>query len=150
VSSVLNPTSAKFEGVRRPKGFSLLEVVLASVIFLTALLLMTSLWTAYHKALTQSRNRLVANGLARSVMEQRLAAGHGSLEAILGTPQSQTFVSNSQVRGRRLTQEFQSSFLATDPMGAGTVLRRLVVTVSWEESSGKKELVYESCLFKTQ
>ena len=134
----------------RDRGFSLLEVVVASLIFLTALVLMTSLWTSYHSALSQSRNRLVANGLARAVMEQRLAGGYGSLTPILGVPQTQTFVSNNQVRGRRSAQTFETTFQATDPGGAGTALRRLVVKVTWEEDTDKKELVYESCLFKTQ
>lgn len=151
VRHLLSPKAGRPESrVNRCQGFSLLEVVIASLIFLTALVLMTTLWTRYHSALTQSRNRLVANGLAKAVMEQRIAGGYGSLNPIVGVPQTQTFVSNNQVRGRRSNQTFDTTFEATDPGGAGSTLRRLVVTVTWEEDTEAKELVYESCLYKTQ
>ena len=111
---------------------------------------MNTLWASYHSALSQSRNRLIANGLARSVMEQRIAGGHGSLSAIVGTPQMQTFVSKAQVRGSQFDLRFNTTFLATDSAGPTTPLRRMVVTVDWEEDTGSKSLTYESCLFNTQ
>lgn len=135
---------------RNQRGFNLLEVVVASLIFVTVLVFMLGLWTAYHSALTQSRHRLVANGLARSVMEQRVANGHGALNSIIDDPQVQEIVSNSQIRGRQLQTKFETRFLATDPGGPNTALRRITVTVSWEEDTGEKSLTYESCLFKSQ
>ena len=131
-------------------GFSLLEVVVATVIFLTVLVLLTTLWGTYHSAMSQSRNRLVANGLARSVMEQRMAGGYVNLNLIVGVPQTQSFQSKAQVRGRQLSKNYETTFLAEDFNGANTALRRLSVTVEWEEDSGMKSLSYESCLFKTQ
>lgn len=135
---------------RRPRGFSLLEVVVASIIFVTALVLLGGLWVSYHSALSQSRNRLIANGLARAVMEQRMAGGHGSLDPIIDAPQVQNFTSQAQVRGRRSNLNFEATFLATDPGGPNSSLRRMTVTVTWEEDSGQKSLTYESCLSKTQ
>lgn len=129
-------------------GHNLLEVVIAAAIFSTALVFMLVLWRVYHSALTQSKNRLVASGLARAVLEQRIAGGYASLAPIINTAQVQTFSSKSQVRGRQLDTEFQSSFLVTNS-SVSPLFLRLVVTMTWNEDTGKKSLSYETCLFKT-
>ncbi len=129
------------------RGHNLLEVILAATIFATVLIMMLGLWRIYHSALTQSKNRLIASSLARSVMEQHLAGGYGALTPILNTPQIQSFTSRGQVRGRSSGFQCSVEFLATQ---ATPVFRRLVVKVAWTEDSGKKSLTYESCLFKTE
>ena len=120
---------------------------MAATIFATVLIMLLGLWRVYHSALTQSKNRLVASSLARSVMEQRLAEGYSSLTSILGQPQSQAFNSRGQIRGRRTGQQFAVTFTASQ---ATPVFRRLVVEVAWQEDSGRKTISYESCLFKTE
>ena len=140
VSSLLAPRATK-------RGHNLLEVMIASLIFSTALVFMLGLWRVYHSALTQSKNRLVASSLARSVLEQRMAGGYGALTPILNTPQEQSFVSKSQVRGRMLQIDFKTIFIATDS-SVSTLFRRLVVRVEWDEDSRKKSISYETCLFK--
>jgi Tfp pilus assembly protein PilV len=146
VPSLLEPMNIEPSGQQR--GNSLLEVVIAAVIFSTALVFMIGLWATYHSALTQAKNRLVASSLARSVLEQRLASGYGALTAIIDTPQVQTVSSRSQVRGRVVSVNFTTTFLTTES-AASPLFRRLVATVEWEEDSGKKSLSYETCLFKS-
>jgi hypothetical protein len=130
------------------RGHNLLEVVIASAIFATAIVFFAALWVTHHSALTQSRNRIAAGGLARLVLEQRLAGGFSSLAPFLDTPQVQFFDSRSQIRGRESNQKFKSTFLVTD--GATPEYIRLTVTIDWEERTGDKSLSYESCLFKTE
>ena len=129
------------------RGHNLLEVIVATMIFLTALIFMSGIWRAHHSALTQSRSRLVASALAKSAMEQRMAAGYHALTPILDTPHVQTFQSRSQVRGRFVNVPFQTTFLATQS-AASPHYRRLVATVEWSEDSGDKSLTFESCLFE--
>lgn len=133
---------------RKRGGFNLLEVIIASIIFSTALVLMLALWRVYHSALTQSKNRLVASGLARAVLEQRLAEGYAALTGIIDLPQNQTFQSRSQVRGRVITTEFRTTFTATET--SKPIFRKLVTEVEWDEDTGRKSLSYESYLFKSE
>lgn len=133
----------------RRRGHNLLEVIVASTILCTMVVFMLGLWSLYHSALNQSKNRLVATSLARSVLEQRMGAGYGALTVILNTPQIQTFTSRSQVRGRLVQVDFKSTFLAVDsPVNPD--LRNLTVTVEWTEDTGQKQLTYETVLYKTQ
>ena len=133
---------------RRRRGYNLLEVIIAAMIFSTALVLMIGLWGTYHSALTQAKNRLVAGSLARAVLEQRLASGYGALTDIVDKPQVQKFTSRSQVRGRLVSVEFTTTFLTTES-AISPLFRRLVTTVEWEEDTGNKSLAYETCLFKS-
>ncbi len=133
----------------RASGHNLLEVIVASTILCTMVVFMLGLWSLYHSALNQSKNRLVATSLARSVLEQRVAGGYGSLTMILNSPQVQTTTSRSQVRGRFVNVDFKTTFLAKDS-ALTPDLRNLQVTVEWTEDSGPKSLTYETVLFKTQ
>lgn len=83
-------------------------------------------------------------------MEQRIAGGYAALTPIIDIPQVQAVTSRAQVRGSNLNIAFNTTFVATDPSGPNSPLRRMMVTVEWEEDTGSKSLTYESCLFKTQ
>lgn len=132
----------------RRAGHNLLEVIVATMIFLTALVFMTGIWQTHHQVLTRSRNRLVASSLARAALEQRIAGGYDALTPIVDTPQVQSFTSRSQVRGRFIEVPFKTTFLVTQSPSS-IYFRRLIATVEWEEDGGPKSLSYETCLFRT-
>lgn len=121
---------------------------MASFILCTVLIFVAGLWAVYHQALGKSKDMLVATSLARSILEQRMAAGYTALDPILGTPVTSEYVARSQVRGRQLRTTYAVRFLATAAASPG--IRRLNVTLSWEEPTGKKSLSYETFLFRTQ
>ncbi len=130
-------------------GHNLLEVVLASFILSTVLIFVAGLWAVYHQALGKSKDLLVATSLARSVLEEKMAAGYSALDSIVGTPVDSKVVSHSQVRGRRVDVTYDVHFLATDST-ALSGMRRLSVTLDWEEPTGKRTLTYETAIFRTQ
>jgi Tfp pilus assembly protein PilV len=139
--------------LRRPsnrRGHNLLEVLIAASILSVVVILMAGVWALYHTALTKSKNMLVATSLARSVLEQKVAGGFSALDPVVasGVPEVSHYLSKSQVRGRTVNVDYTVTFRAANSMG-DPGFRRLEVRLDWEEDTGKKNLLYETCLYKT-
>ena len=130
------------------RGVNLLEVVVASFILSTCLVLAIGIWATYHKSLTKSKNMLVGTSLGRSLIEQHLANGYAALTPILGAPQTVTVMSRSQVRGRLSEVPFTATVLANDTSSPGT--RKITVELYWPDVAGQRNLHYETFVFRTQ
>lgn len=130
------------------RGHNLLEVIIASFILCTVLIFVAGLWAVYHSALGKSKDMLVGTSLARSVLEEKMAAGYSALDGTLGVPVTSQYLARSQVRGRQVNVTYEVSFLASATSMPG--IRRLTVSLTWEETTGPKTLTYETFLFRTQ
>lgn len=124
---------------RRSAGHNLLEVIIATVIFSTAVVFLTGLWSTYHEALTKNRGRLIAMALGRSELESRIALGFSNLAPnfnVAQLPVDYTF--DAWIRGRTVSIPFQTQFYVenTTP-GPFARLAKLTVTVRWAEKSGE-------------
>lgn len=139
------------------RGHNLLEVVISSTIFAGCVLMFLGVWVSYNKAQNVSRSRLAATSLARSVLEQKIAAGFYACEP--GTlPEGgyppETISSTSQIRGRtidyELTYQFYSEDTSPAPPAPPDSYRRLTVRVVWKDhGGGVKQLVYATHLYRT-
>lgn len=138
-------------------GHNLLEVIIATVIFATAVVFMTGLWSTYHEAITKNRSRLVAMAVARSELESRIALGFTNLAPYFNAaPKITNYGTEAWVRGRTVQTPFQAEFQVfqdpTDPYLSR--MAKLIVTVRWSEKTGQqvpnpfnKTVVYVAYVF---
>ena len=141
---------------RGSAGHNLLEVIIATVIFSTAVVFLTGLWSTYHEALTKNRGRLIAMALGRSELESHIALGFTNLAPDFNkAPVSTPYSFDAWIRGRTVTIPFQTEFQVqnTTP-GPFARLAKLTVTVRWAEKSGEpvpsplnKTVVYVAYVF---
>ena len=131
----------------RRRGHNLLEVTLACFIFATVVILFLGVWASFYRAQGQARNRLAATSLGRAVLEQKVAAGYDANDPALPQDPVVTVISSSEVRGRPASCELKYQFLAQN----ATVInyRRLLVGVTWSDSTGNHTLNYETYLYRT-
>lgn len=124
---------------RRLSGHNLLEVIIATVIFSTAVIFLTGLWSTYHEALTKNRGRLIAMALGRSELESHIALGFTNLAPIFNAPPTTTDVNfDAWIRGRTVSIPFQTEFVVENQTpGPFARLAKLTVTVRWAEKSGE-------------
>ena len=141
---------------RGSAGHNLLEVVIATVIFSTAVVFLTGLWSTYHEALTKNRGRLIAMALGRSELESHIALGFTNLAPSFNAPPTVATVNfNAWIRGRNVTIPFQTEFqVENQTPGPFARLAKLIVTVRWAEKSGEpvpgptnKKVVYVAYVF---
>lgn len=118
---------------------------MATMIFCTVVILFLGVWSSYYTAQTLARNRLAAMSLARSVLEEKMAAGFYACDpAYAGGPQNVS--SLTEIKGRPVQCDFVYQFYATDTT---PTFRRLTVTVTWTDYAGTKSLTYETHLYRT-
>lgn len=140
----------------RKLGHNLLEVIIATVIFSTAVVFMTGLWSTYHEAITKNRGRLIAMAVARSELESRIALGFTNLTPYFNlAPKITAYDTEAWVRGRTVRTPFQAEFQVfnTTP-GPFARLAKLIVTVRWAEKTGEvvpgpfnKTVIYVAYVF---
>lgn len=134
----------------------MLEVIVASMIFCTSILLFLGVWSSFYSSQSLSRNRLAAAALARAVLEQKIAAGFYACEPPASDPENnpleQGDVSSiSEIRGKSVDCKFRYLFYTIDnnPPPNNT-FRKLTVRVIWSDyAGGNKNLVYETHLYRT-
>lgn len=142
--------------MKASRGHNLLEVIVASMIFCTSILLFLGVWSSFYSSQTLSRNRLAAAALARALLEQKIAAGFYACEPPasdpVNTPVEQGDVDSiSEIRGKSVDCKFRYQFYTTDnnPPPNNT-FRKLTVRVLWSDyAGGNKSLVYETHLYRT-
>ncbi|ODT69266.1 hypothetical protein ABS71_09170 [bacterium SCN 62-11] len=135
----------------------MLEVIVAAVIFSTAVVFLTGLWSTYHEALTKNRGRLIAMAVARSELESRIALGFTNLAPMFNaaTPTKTDYSFDAWIRGRTVSIPFQAEFVVTNTTpGPFSRLAKLMVTVRWAEKSGEpvpgptnKTVIYVAYVF---
>jgi len=144
----------------RRLGHNLLEVIIATVIFSTAVVFMTGLWSTYHEAITKNRSRMVAMAIARSELESRIALGFTNLAPYFNSaPIITPYPTEAWVRGRTVKATFQAEFQVFNQTGPNpdprlARLAKLIVTVRWAEKTGEavpgpfnKTIVYVGYVF---
>lgn len=127
---------------KRSSGFSLLELVLASLVFAFALGTVAAMWAYYDKSLAKSADRNAALFFAQTEMENCQRAGFRELEA-LATPsrehQLRWWIDDAEVvtvyRSRVQVE-------STRPE-----LKEVLVEVSYGEDVPPKRVVLSSTIF---
>jgi len=135
--------------VGRCKGFSLLEILLGSVLFATVLVYLAGIWGTHARIIGHNRDRMVANFIAAQQVENCITAGYRGVDLLVGTapPEEMTTTINgvSQTVSYQVTIQVakHSDPLLTDKMKVVTVR---VQYVEQSKVGGKTEVVFKTIL----
>ncbi len=134
----------------KPRGHNLLEVLVATGIFIMVAIAMAGIWSIYGSALAKSSEVLAANQLARGVAEGLMANGFEWLVTPANmegpAPPLDTYVMERKIRSRTSNVIYNVRYrvLRYDPTTASagelftTDVAFLRVDVRWRSDSGSK------------
>lgn len=143
---------------RKIKGHNLLEVIVATGVFVVISVALSGVWMMYGRALAKSGEHTAANHLARGFTEGLMANGFSWLETQVDSnlvPQEENYTIVRMVRGRSANISYNILYdleLNTDPDPTnGTEDRplmpyasedicKITVTVRWRSANGKEEI----------
>jgi len=136
--------------LKKKRAFSLLEILLGSILFSTVLVYLAGIWGVHARTIGHTRDRMVATFIAGQQIENCITAGYqgvGVLAALGPRPEEVRTTING------VTQIVVYTYTITaashpDPLLA-TKMKIITVTVQYTEKSkigGKSEIVYRTIL----
>lgn len=136
--------------MRNGRGFSLLEIVLASLLFSVLVVFVTSIWSLHARIIGKSRTRMLASFLAQKKLEEEIQAGYYNAVNITTTGLNIT----TTMRGTVITTPYFYNVTVvneTDPTGVNMSMKLVTVTCAFPDeaaNSTNKEVTYETKLGK--
>lgn len=126
-----------------PRGFNLLEMILASMVFTTIMVALLSIWSHNARTLHRDQNRIMAASIAENIMEAQLSLGFKA-DDIPATDFDVTHF----VDGAPSTVKFQYEVKVKDTSTGpeSVALKECLVRVSWEEEDGPKQIQLQALL----
>ncbi|MBT9588147.1 hypothetical protein IV102_32720 [bacterium] len=135
--------------LRRPRGFSLLEVLLGSILFATVLVYLAGIWGVHARVIGHTRDRMVANFIAGQQMENCVTAGFRGVDLLVGPPIPETITTTLNGVSQEVTYVCTVQVANhSNPLLADS-MKVVTVRVNFNELSevgGKKEVVYRTIL----
>ena len=139
-------------GHSRSHAFSLLEVVIAAFIFSFVSVGFLSIWGLQARSLEKSRHVLVATLLAEELIEEAMAEGYNQLP--VSGPENFDVDMEFETKGdlaewTTIEAHYVRTRTVLDEDTADDLLKRVMVVVSWEDSTGPHEITLETVLAGT-
>ncbi len=134
--------------MKAKRGFSLMEILLGSVIFATVIVYLAAIWGMHARTIGHARTRMLATFIAQQQIEYCLTLGYSGvdLQASLNW-QKQTVTTTIKGVAQSVDYEYKIETQPhTDPLLAGR-LKVVKVRVKFAEDSklgGKSEIVYDT------
>ena len=131
---------------RRRRAFTLLEVVIASFIFVVVLGALVTVWVHHDRAQSDTKGRLIAGLLAEETMERCVASGFFLLEEIAEEgPRTREVLLEEEGQGSPI------SFTTTVEVeeNAEEDLRVVTVKVQYQEREEAKSLSLVHAFYRT-
>lgn len=130
-------------------GFNLLETIIASMIFLSTIVVITSVWVWYGRTVAVSRNVLVGSQLGESVIEQCVGTGFHQIDSMHN--KLRVFVMTTTIDGKEIKNVYRCKVMVS-PLGitTGVNLKTVVVEVSWDNKTGPEAIKFETELFRQE
>lgn len=131
---------------KRP-GYSLLEVILASMMFAMASVVMAGVWSIHYGAISKMKHRMVVTQLAEQAMEEALASTFLDVDDVAAAYNAAApFQVSSTFDGEVVMAEYDIDMqVNTTP---DDLLKVIQVTVNWQEGEQQFDFTIESMLFK--
>lgn len=136
--------------IRQNRGFNLLEVVVGAFIFSVAAIALIGIWGTHYRAIAKSRHRIVANFMAEKWLEDSIAKGHdglsnGGVEILPPQHMITTLNGNSVDVVYDVTREvIRLGNFNVAPPARPDKLKKVIVTVTWQDSTGVNEVKLET------
>jgi type II secretory pathway pseudopilin PulG len=118
---------------QRPKGFSVLEILIAFTVFSVAVVYSLSIFPMSFQALRKARMNLMANALAQAAMEQN--ARQNFANVVSGTTSTSL---TSTVNGDTETWTFNTIVTATPYPSTSTTCKDVLIQVQWTDPGSQK------------
>ena len=135
---------------RKNSGHNLLETVLAGLIFAIVAVFLMGVWDMQFKAMLKSKETAIASFLAEKIMEECIAAGHDKVGDLYPTPEQ--FTVRSRTRAGESFATYTITVSPPAPLPPSTVppanpdLKQVVVTVTYNDSTGPRNVSYHTLL----
>ncbi|GMU53472.1 MAG: hypothetical protein AMXMBFR33_26180 [Candidatus Xenobia bacterium] len=124
------------------RGLSLLETVIASLLFATITVSLVSLWFSHYRLLAMSQSRLVATYVCKQLMEEQLSNATSAIVALPRGSQPPITLTH-KVNGATRTVVYEWSVGVVDTSD----MKDVVVHVFWKEGGIEHETHLETLLF---
>ncbi len=124
------------------RGLSLLETVIASLLFATITVSLVSLWFSHYRLLAMSQSRLVATYVCKQLMEEQLSNATSAIVALpRGSQPPITMTHKVNGATRTVVYEWSVGVVETPDM------KDVIVNVFWKEGGIEHETHLETLLF---
>lgn len=132
---------------RVERGHSLLEMIVAVMIFATAATALNGIWVLQYRAMTSSRTLIVASHFTEQIVEEALEAGYYGVDAwAAGYPPGNSTIIGCTVAGKALSTEFFPTVSVTPYSGS---YKHVSVLVEYSEKNFKRKVKYDVLLSPT-
>lgn len=133
--------------MRACRGHSLLEAILAAIIFAVVAVFLMGIWQMQFRGMLKSKETVVASFLAERVMEECVAAGFDRVELLYPEPVE------LEVRARTRAGEKRTSYKASvivAPHSSDPLQKFVSVTVTFRDSTGESKVAYHTAVHRNQ
>ena len=135
----------------REKGHSLLEMILAALLFSTVAVGVLAVWVMQHKAVTKSGHVLVAQYFGEQLMEECIAARYDGVDSLDSTPPNppvEPLIMEEVEKGMTRDIVYNATIEVQNvQVQAGVNDTKLViVTVTWEGNDGLSQIDFRTYL----
>ena len=128
-------------------GFGLLEVLLASIIFATAIGGVAASWKYQERSIKKYRNRNAARMLAQQEMTRLTAHRYANLEDAKSLGNT-TLVLNREIDGVTTPKEFFSQTTIVE--NADETLKDITVSLTYEEQNETRQFVLRTRVYRSE
>ena len=136
---------------RREKGHSLLEMILAALLFSTVAVGILAVWVMQHKAVTKSGHVLVAQYFGEQLMEECIAARYDGVDSLDSTPPNppvEPLIMEEVEKGitRQIVYDATIQVQNIQVQAGVNDTKLVVVTVTWEGNDGLSQIDFRTYL----
>jgi prepilin-type N-terminal cleavage/methylation domain-containing protein len=128
----------------RHRGFSLLEVILAVMVFAIVFTGIAATWAFHERSMRQYRDTNTARVLAKTEMERALAFGFAAVD---NAARTQVVKIRRTVDGRQSTKDFTVTTEVSESIPDS--LKEITVTVEFQSPTSPGKLVLRSRVYRT-
>jgi type II secretory pathway pseudopilin PulG len=131
------------------RGFSLLEMIIACLLFTTVSISLLGVFTHHYRAIARSRSQLLAQHLARAKMTDLAASKFDGVDLLLPNPGPEKIEDipvEYEIRDQKITMNFEvwaERTLSTTGLGGE---KNIAVWVYWKEQGLTRSVVYRTLL----
>ena len=135
----------------REKGHSLLEMILAALLFSTVAVGVLAVWVMQHKAVTKSGHVLVAQYFGELLMEECIAARYDGVDSLDSTPPNppvEPLIMEEVEKGmtRQIVYSATIEVQNVQVQAGVNDTKLVVVTVTWEGKDGLSQIDFRTYL----
>ena len=136
---------------RREKGHSLLEMILAALLFSTVAVGILAIWVMQHKAVTKSGHVLVAQYFGEQLMEECIAARYDGVDSLDSTPPNppvEPLIMEEVEKGmtRQIVYDATIEVQNVQVQAGVNDTKLVIVTVTWEGNDGLSQIDFRTYL----